>query len=83
MIEIDDGVGSPHSLLKFVSTDDLTCSFDKAGQYPERLALQLDLAARLPKLSRLQIGLKYPKTYLRDCIAVRRHDVALKPKSSM
>jgi hypothetical protein len=74
MIEIDDGVGAPHSLLKFVPADDLTCSFDKAGKYSKWLALQLDPATRLPKLSRLQIGLKYSKTDLRDCIAMRRHD---------
>jgi hypothetical protein len=74
MIEIDYGVRAPHSLLKFVSADDFPRPLDEAGKYPKRLALQFDPAAGFPKLSRLQIGLKYSKTDLRDCIAMRRHD---------
>jgi len=83
MIEIDDGVRTPDPLLKFVPADDFTRPFDKAGQYSKWLALQLDPATRLPQLSRLQVGLEYSKTDLRDCITVRRHDVALNLKSSM
>jgi hypothetical protein len=83
MIEIDDSVRTPHSSLKFVPANDLAGPLDKAREHPKRLALQLNPATGLPEFSRLKIGLKYSKTYLRDCIAMRRHDVALKLKSSM
>ena len=58
MIEINECIGGPDSLLQFVAADDFARSLQQDFQNLQWLLLQLDLHSLPAKLSGVEVGFK-------------------------
>jgi hypothetical protein len=55
MVEVDEGIGRPNLGPKFVASHDITRAVQQGRQYLERLALQVELYAAFPELTRTKV----------------------------
>src|ERR1700722_11812615 len=78
VVKVADSVFTPQERLQILAGDDLARPFEQGGEHLEWLALQLDLTARLPQLSRLQIRLVESKGDFRTALQSGRHRTALR-----